>query len=169
MILIQIAASIGLCFFLSLIYKTVNLLRYIIQAHRTGLPYVLTWTLETETVGYILTPILRWKYRDYLLQGKGWPRWCRLMIKDWSFEDKRRAHDEYGEVFLAVSPEGVICYSCDAAIGWDVMSRRNEFFKPRDKYSWSFPIMTADTSSPEKYSLINDPFARRRIARNIRS
>ena len=123
-----------------ILYKTVNLLLYIGQAKRTGLPYVLTWTLETETVGYILTPILRWKYRDYLLQGKGWPHWCRLMIKDWSFEDKRRAHDEFGDVFLAVSPEGIICYVCDATMGWDVMSRRNEFTKPRDKYSKSSNI-----------------------------
>ena len=123
-----------------ILYKSVNLLLYIRQAKRTGLPYVLTWTLETETVGYILTPILRWKYKDYLLQGKGWPHWCRLMIKDWSFEDKRRAHDEFGDVFLAVSPEGIICYVCDAAMGWDVMSRRNEFTKPRDKYSKSVNI-----------------------------
>ena len=124
-------------FALVILYKTVNLLLYIRQAKRTGLPYVLTWTLETETVGYILTPILRWKYKDYLLQGKGWPHWCRLMIKDWSFEDKRRAHDEFGDVFIAVSPEGLICYVCDAVMGWDVMSRRNEFTKPRDKYSKS--------------------------------
>lgn len=123
--------------FLIGLYKIVNLLRYINQAKITGLPWVLTWTLETETVGYILTPILRWVYQDYLLKGHGWPHWCRLMIKDWSFEDKRRAHDEYGEVFLAISPEGIICYACDAAMGYDVMTRRNEFTKPRDKYSKS--------------------------------
>lgn len=120
-----------------MLYKIIYLLRYIFQAKRTGLPYVLTWTLETETIGYVLTPFLRWIYQDYLLHGEGWPRWCRLMIKDWSFEDKRRAHNEYGDVFLAVSPEGIICYACDAAMGWDVMNRRNEFTKPRDKYSKS--------------------------------
>lgn len=135
MIISGIGTSIGVFFALLTLYKTANLLRYISQAKRTGLPYVLTWTLETETVGYILTPILRWIYQDYLLQGQGWPHWCRLMIKDWSFEDKRRAHDEFGDVFLAVSPEGIICYACDAAMGWDVMNRRNDFTKPRDKYS----------------------------------
>lgn len=57
------------------------------------------------------------------------------MIKDWSFEDKRRAHDVFGDVCLAVSPEGIICYACDAAMSWDVMRRRNEFTKPRGKYS----------------------------------
>ncbi|KAL8941986.1 MAG: hypothetical protein Q9216_001919 [Gyalolechia sp. 2 TL-2023] len=103
---------------LLILYKVINLLRYIVQARRTGLPWLFTWTLETETIGY----------------GKGWPPWCRLMIKDWSFEDKRRAHDEYGQVFLAVSPEGIICYACDVAMGWDVMNRRNEFTNPRDKH-----------------------------------
>lgn len=142
MILHRIALSIGLSIALLVVYKVINLLRYIIQAKRIGLPWVFTWTLETETVGYVLTPILRWKYRDYLLRGEGWPRWCRMMIKDWSFEDKRRAHDEYGDVFLAVSPEGIICYACDAAMGWDVMNRRNEFTKPRDKYSKSPNIKT---------------------------
>ncbi len=137
MILFGLGMSIGVSLALLTVFKTINLLRYIHQAKRTGLPYVLTWTLETETIGYILTPILRWIYQDYLLQGKGWPHWCRLMIKDWSFEDKRRAHDEFGDVFLAVSPEGIICYACDAAMGWDVMNRRNEFTKPRDKYSKS--------------------------------
>jgi hypothetical protein len=128
---------LGLVSVLLLLYKTVSLLRYIYQAKQTRLPYVFTWILETETIGYILTPILRWTYQDYLLEGEGWPRWCRLMIKDWSFEDKRRAHDEYGDVFLAVSPAGIICYTCDAAMGYDVMNRRNEFTKPRDKYSKS--------------------------------
>lgn len=135
MLLYRIGLSLGLALVSLFVCKVINLLRYIAQARRTGLPWVFTWILETETVGYILTPVLRWKYQDFLLQGNGWPRWCRLMIKDWSFEDKRRAHDEYGDVFLAVSPEGMICYACDAAMGWDVMSRRNEFTKPRDKYS----------------------------------
>ena len=135
MILTSFGITFGVSFALLVLLKTFGLLRYIRQAKRTGLPYTLTWTLETETIGYILTPILRWVYQDYLLQGKGWPRWCRLMIKDWSFEDKRRAHDEFGDVFLAVSPEGIICYACDAAMGWDVLNRRNEFSKPRDKYS----------------------------------
>lgn len=148
-ILLLVCMSIGLL----VSYKVINLVRCVLQARKIGLPYVLTWTLETETVGYVLTPLLRWIYQDYLLQGKGWPHWCRLMIKDWSFEDKRRAHDEYGEVFLAVSPEGIICYACDAAMGWEVMNKRNEFLKPQDKYSrWSksqvvFPENTEPSAS----------------------
>lgn len=137
MILARITVVIGASLASLVLYKAFGLLRYLRQAKRTGLPYTLTWSLETEKIGYILTPILRWLYQDYLLQGKGWPHWCRLMIKDWSFEDKRRAHDEFGDVFLAVSPEGIICYACDAAMGWDVLNRRTEFTKPRDKYSKS--------------------------------
>lgn len=113
-----IGTLLGLLAVLLCLYKTVNLLRYIYQAKQTGLPYTLTWILETETLGYILTPILRWIYQDYLLKGEGWPHWCRLMIKDWSFEDKRRAHDEYGDVFLAVSPEA--SYATLAMRLWDM-------------------------------------------------
>jgi hypothetical protein len=117
------------------IYKLINLYRHARSARQTGLPYVLTPTLETEVWSYILTPIFRKVYHVYLLQGKGWPRWCRFMIKDWAFEDKHRAHDEFGEVFLVVSPEGIICYSADATTNYDVMMRKNEFVKPHDKYS----------------------------------
>ena len=116
-------------------YKFVNLQRHVHSAKKTGLPYVITPILETEVWGYILTPILRKVYHSYLLEGKGWPAWCRFVIKDWAWEDKRRAHEQYGDVFLVVSPEGTICYSADATVNHDVMNRRNEFTKPRDKYS----------------------------------
>jgi cytochrome P450 len=89
----------------------------------------------TQILAQLLTPLFRAAYLKHLDKGKGWPRWCRFMIKDWSWEDKRLAHDEYGDVFLCVSPDGMICYSADAALGWDVMNRRSDFTKPRDKYS----------------------------------
>lgn len=104
-------------------------------ARNAGLPYVLTPLLETEVVAFLLTPILRYVYNDCLDKGAGWPKWCRFIIKDWSWEDKRLAHDEYGDVFLVVSPEVIIYYSADAAMGWDVMNSRNDFTKPRDKCS----------------------------------
>ncbi|KAL8648733.1 MAG: hypothetical protein Q9226_005871 [Calogaya cf. arnoldii] len=116
------------------VYELSSLVRYVRQARATDLPYVVTPFLETETVALLATPLLRWIYSDYLDRGTGWPRWCRFIIKDWSWEDKRRAHDEYGDVFLCVSPQGIICYSADAAMGWDVMNRRNDFTKPPDKY-----------------------------------
>ncbi|KAL1623921.1 hypothetical protein SLS56_008116 [Neofusicoccum ribis] len=128
-VVIALSASLAI-----LCYKLVNLIRYVRQARTTGLPYVITPVLETEVIGLIATPILRKAYNDYLNKDQGWPRWCRFMIKDWSWEDKRRAHDEYGDVFLCVSAEGIICYTADAAMGWDVMNRRNDFTKPRDKY-----------------------------------
>ncbi|PVH90573.1 hypothetical protein DM02DRAFT_664919 [Periconia macrospinosa] len=116
-------------------YKVINLTRWYLAARKTGLPIVFTPFLETEIWGYILTPVLRHVYHDYLLKNRGWPRWCRFMIKDWAWEDKRRAHDEFGDVFLVVSPEGIICYSANAGFNHDVMNRRSEFTKPRDKYS----------------------------------
>ncbi|KAM7203148.1 cytochrome P450 oxidoreductase [Naviculisporaceae sp. PSN 640] len=130
----SIAAAAGGIALAILLYKVINLARYIRQARSTGLPYVISPLLETEMVAFALTPILRSIYDKHLEKGQGWPRWCRFIIKDWSWEDKRRAHDEYGDVFLCVSPEGIICYSADAAMGWDVMNRRNDFTKPRDKY-----------------------------------
>lgn len=122
-------------FLILVLYKAVNLLRYVRLAKSTGLPYAITPVLETEVLGFLASPILRYIYHDHLNHGRGWPKWCRFIIKDWSWEDKRLAHDEYGDVFLCVSPEGLICYSADATMGWDVMNRRNDFTKPPDKYS----------------------------------
>ncbi|KAK3324444.1 putative cytochrome P450 oxidoreductase [Cercophora scortea] len=119
------------------VYNVASLVRHVRAAKRIGLPYVILPMLETEIIAQLLTPILRKLYTDQLSDGTGWPRWCRFMIKDWSWEDRRRAHDEYGEVFLVVSPQGIICYSADAAMGWDVMNRRYDFTKPRDKYKGS--------------------------------
>ncbi|KAL9576205.1 MAG: hypothetical protein Q9212_007296, partial [Teloschistes hypoglaucus] len=81
-------------------------------------------------------------YHDYLLQGKGWPRWARFMIKDWPWEDKRRAHDEWGDCFLVVSPAGIICYAADPAVALDVTRRRMDFVKPPDKYAMIQPYGT---------------------------
>ncbi|MCJ1243901.1 hypothetical protein MMC30_001098 [Trapelia coarctata] len=128
----SIGLAVGLLLAILIVYKLLNLVRHVNAARKVGLPYVVTPILETEVIGLVFTPVLRWIYHDYLLAEKGWPRWCRFMVKDWAWEDRRRAHDEYGEVFLVVAPEGIICYSADAAMGYDVMNRR-EFIKPRDK------------------------------------
>nr|AVY05536.1 cytochrome P450 monooxygenase [Nodulisporium sp.] len=133
------------------VYYLCSLLRYIRSAKSTGLPYIVVPCLETETFSQLVTPLLRKAYMKQLGDGKGWPRWCRFMIKDWSWEDKRRAHDEYGEMFLVVSWQGIICYCADAATCWDVMNRRNDFTKPRDKYKILEPygpnVATAEGST----------------------
>lgn len=121
--------------FTVVLIQSARLWRNYMQAKRTGLPVVITPLLETQVLAQVATPILRAMYLSYLDQGRGWPRWCRFMIKDWSWEDKRLAHEEYGDVFIVVSTEGMICYSADAMMGWDVMNRRYDFTKPRDKYS----------------------------------
>ncbi|KEQ75116.1 putative TPA: cytochrome P450 oxidoreductase [Aureobasidium namibiae CBS 147.97] len=118
----------------ALVYKATLWIRNIRLAQATGLPWTWTPILETEFLGFCLTPLLRALYHRYLDKGEGWPRWCRLVIKDWQWEDKRRAHDEYGDVFLCVAPHGIICYCADAAMAWDVMNRRYDFTKPMDKY-----------------------------------
>jgi hypothetical protein len=123
----------------SFLYKVIRLARNVRLARKTTLPYIITPLLETEVLALLVNPLLRYVYRGYLDRGKGWPRWCRFFIKDWAWEDKRQAHDDLGDVFLCVSPEGIICYSADATMGWDVMNRRNTFTKPRDKYSTISP------------------------------
>jgi cytochrome P450 len=57
------------------------------------------------------------------------------MIKDWHYEDKRRAHEELGDIFLVVSPGGMICYVGDASAALNVATRRKAFIKPPEKMS----------------------------------
>ncbi|KAI1812284.1 putative cytochrome P450 oxidoreductase [Poronia punctata] len=131
-----------------IIYTVGRLFQFIKSAKATGLPYVVVPFLETEIISQLLTPFLRNLYFTHLDKGEGWPRWCRFMIRDWSWEDKRRAYDEYGDVFLVVSPQGIICYCADAAMAFDVMNRRYDFTKPRDKYQPYGPnVFTAEGST----------------------
>ncbi|TGJ85045.1 hypothetical protein E0Z10_g3720 [Xylaria hypoxylon] len=144
-----------------ILYNIVGLNRHIRAASQTRLPYLVVPFLETEIIAQLFTPILRKLYTAQLNDGNGWPQWCRFMIKDWSWEDKRRAHDQYGDVFLVVSPQGIICYSADAEMGWDVMSRRSEFTKPRDKYKILEPygpnVVTAEGSTYRFHLRITAP------------
>ncbi|KAL4966561.1 cytochrome P450 [Aspergillus stella-maris] len=143
-------------------YKVVRLAYYVNLAKGTALPYTITPFLETETASLLLlNPLLRRIYHSHLDRGEGWPRWCRFFIKDWSWEDKRRAHDELGDVFLCVSPEGIICYSAEAAMGLDVMNRRSDFTKPRDKYKILEPygpnVVTAEGKTYQFHLRITAP------------
>ena len=114
-----------------LAYKLFCLRRNVHLAKATGLPYTYSPHLEFETIAYITTPILRYVFARHLLKGNGWPKWARFMIKDWPYEDKFRAHQEFGEVFLVAAPNGLICYSADSTMAMDVCTRRKEFTKPR--------------------------------------
>jgi hypothetical protein len=107
--------------------------KYWRQAQLSGLPY--TWSPVHELGGaaFITNGLLRWWYRDYLQQGKGWPRWARFMIKDWHYEDHGRATEEYGKVFLVATPSGLICYISDASTASSLLMRRKAFIKPADK------------------------------------
>ncbi|KAK0634278.1 cytochrome P450 [Bombardia bombarda] len=68
------------------------------------------------------------------MKGKGWPKWARFMIKDWYYEDKGRAHDEFGEVFLVVSPGDLVCYVAAAKTAMNITSsQRKVFLKMREK------------------------------------
>lgn len=126
--LLEVITLLGVSFVL---YELIGLLRNVRIAKSTGLPYTISPHLEFETIGYITTPILRYLYADYLMKGQGWPKWARFMITNWPYEDNRRAHQEYGDVFLVASPHGLICYCTDANMAMDVCTRRKEFTKPR--------------------------------------
>lgn len=119
---------LGLIFVL---YKSIRLLRNVQIAKSTGLPYTISPFLEFEIFTLITTPVLRYFCAEYLEKGNGWPKWARFMIQRWQYEDKYRAHEEFGDVFLVVSPYGLICYTADAAMAMDICTRRNQFTKPR--------------------------------------
>ncbi|OBR10840.1 Cytochrome P450 [Colletotrichum higginsianum IMI 349063] len=143
------------------VYKVYRLWGYVRAAKKTGFTYVVVPLLETEVVAQLATLILRKLYTDQLDAGNGWPSWCRFMIKDWSWEDKRSAHEQYGDVFLVVSPAGIICYVADADVAWDVLNRRHDFTKPRDKYKILEPygpnVATAEGSTYRFHLRITAP------------
>ena len=113
------------------LYKSIRLWRNVQIAKSTSLPYTISLFHEFENFTFITTPVLRYFCTDYLMKGKGWPKWARFMIQRWQYEDKYRAHKEFGDTFLVVSPCGLICYTADAIMAMDVCTRRNYFTKPR--------------------------------------
>ena len=115
--------------------RSITLIRNIVAARRSELNFVVVPFTEVELLSVFLTPLLRQFYNDYLLENRGWPRWCRFLIRDWAWEDRGRAHSELGNVFLVVSPSEIICYSADSRFNRDAFNRRADFVKPRDKYS----------------------------------
>ncbi|KAI0543521.1 cytochrome P450 [Xylaria curta] len=110
------------------------------KAINTGLPYTFTLIHELQTWAYVTDPILRRLCRKRLLRGQGWPRWVRFMIKDWHYEDKCRAHDEFGSIFLVISPAGMVCYVADAKAALHVLTRRKAFIKPPGKMKMLEPF-----------------------------
>ncbi|TGJ85111.1 hypothetical protein E0Z10_g3634 [Xylaria hypoxylon] len=122
------------------VYTLFNFVNNIRKARGIGLPYTLSPIHELERWAYVTDPILRWYYRGYLLQGNGWPRWARFMIKDWHYEDKGRAHREYGLLFLVVSPAGLVCYVADSHAALYIGTKRRLFVKPPDKMKMLEPF-----------------------------
>lgn len=120
---------------ITLLHIVVSLTGNIRKAKATGLPYILSPIHELELWAWITDPILRWHYRKYLLQEQGWPRWARFMIRDWHYEDKFRAHEEYGPVFLVVTPGGLVCYAADPDVAMSIATQRRTFVKPPGRMS----------------------------------
>lgn len=109
--------------------------RNIRKAKATSLPYVLSPIHELQVWAWITDPIIRWHCRKYLLHEQGWPKWARFMVRDWHYEDQGRAHEDYGPVFLVVTPGGLICYAADPDIAMSVATRRKAFVKPPGRMS----------------------------------
>ncbi|KAF1829167.1 putative cytochrome P450 oxidoreductase [Decorospora gaudefroyi] len=122
------------------VYKVFQLRAHIRAAQQTGLPYTISLIHELEIWAYLTDPILKRACRGRLMRGRGWPRWARFMVKDWHYEDRRRAHDEYGSVFLVVSPAGMVCYVGEADAAAQVLTRRKAFVKPREKMKMLEPF-----------------------------
>lgn len=71
------------------------------------------------------------------------------------YEDRGRAHREFGEVFLVVSPGGIVCYVGNAKTAASVCTNRN-FIKPREKMSKSCPItITLPDSGFSSHAMIS--------------
>ena len=117
------------------VYTLFSLVNNIRKAKAIGLPYTLTPIHELERWAYVTDPILRSFFQGYLRRGQGWPRWARFMIKDWHYEDKGRAHREYGPLFVVISPGGLVCYVADSQVALQINTRRRAFVKPPDKMS----------------------------------
>lgn len=136
--------SLASLFLLALMFLPVWILvslgHNIRRATTTGLPYVLSPVHELEPWAWVTTPILRWHCSEYLLKERGWPRWARFMIRDWHYEDKGRAHEEYGTTFLVVTPGGIVCYSVDQDVAVSVATQRKAFVKPPGRMSMQYPL-----------------------------
>lgn len=113
----------------------VSLARNVRRARLTGLPYVISPAHELEAWTFLTDPVLRSLYGTHVMQGIRWPRWARFMIRDWHFADKGRAHEEFGPVFIVVSPGGLLCYVADAEAATLITAQRKVFVKPRSKMS----------------------------------
>lgn len=118
-----------------LLFSCLKFLKHLRAAKRSGLPY--TWSLihELEAKAFVTDALLRWWYRERLERGEGWPRWARFMVKDWHYEDHRRGTLEYGDVFLVVTPNALVCYISDPNATARLVTRRKAFIKPADKMS----------------------------------
>lgn len=128
---------------LQLFYTSASFLKNLRAARQSELPYTWSPVHELGAAAFITNALLRWWYRDYLQQGKGWPPWARFMIKDWHYEDHRRATLEYGDCFLVVTPYGLVCYVSDPNLASRLMVRRKAFIKPADKMSKTCPFSWA--------------------------
>ncbi|KAL9123057.1 MAG: hypothetical protein Q9187_000384 [Circinaria calcarea] len=115
------------------LYKLNSFIKNVQLAKGTSLPYTYSPLHELEVWAYVTDPLLRWTYSTYLMKGQGWPRWARFMVKDWMYEDKGRAHKQFGDVFLVVAPGGIVCYIANAKSAMNMCSRRKDFIKPPEK------------------------------------
>lgn len=116
-------------------WKLYRLARNIRLAKKTGLPYAVSPIHELETLAFFTDVLFRWYCHEHLLRGQGWPDWARFMVKNWHYEDKGRAHREYGSVFLVVSAGGIICYSTDADVSMVMVTKRKTIVKMREQMS----------------------------------
>ena len=117
-----------LCFYVT--YSIFCFIQNLRIAQQSGLPYTWSPVHELAALTWVTDQLLRWLYRERLLEGKGWPRWVRFMVKDWQYEDRRRATLEYGDNFLVVTPVGLVCYISDPNLASKLVTRRKAFIKP---------------------------------------
>ena len=79
------------------------------------------------------------------MQGNSWLRWAGFTVKDWGYEDKGRAHEELGDVFVVVALAGIVCCVGNAKVALSVCTRRRDFIMPPEKMGGSPAVVIPGT------------------------
>ena len=96
-------------------------------AKNTGLPIVLSPVAHLNPVWILVQPVLA-PILAKLPFGLG--SFTRYNTLSWFYGDKYRMHEEYGKVFMHVTPGENELHVADPSVNQQIFSRRRDFEKP---------------------------------------
>lgn len=123
-------------------------------ARKIGLPIVISpvaslnplWILTYRAFPSVL-------FLKHLPFGLG--TWARCTFMGWHFHDKHALHDEFGPVFIIVTPGGNEVTVADPQAAHLIFSRRKEFIKPAAMYGKEFTSLFDVSRSDEGIEQLN--------------